>query len=302
MSVEEIIRMLDDPGNLERAFREAETIEFTEIDRSVINVKRRKYSIGMSDFEKIDCAHELKCFLSLYEKDNSREKRGTGNYKDDPVKKWCHLDHKKIKHSFNKLRWKEQKLKVIMIEDDSQAFSDKIPEILHVCYSRPGNQQKNLASVKGDSLEDCIYLESMDEMIKSWVDFMNFHFELNEDLSGIYDHFKKKKQKETHFIVHSVENYNAQLIGEYLKLWESLELESPLYLFLHLNEKVRPKVSLPDNCICLYDDEYEHVSLHDLGHFCDHYDYCYSYNPALVAGLSSMSFREAVEKLRFCQK
>jgi len=295
MTVEEIIRMLDDPGSLECVFREAERIEFTEIDRIVFNTKRRKYSIGMSDSEKIDCAFELKCFLYTYVKHNKKAKTGTGNYESDPDKKWCHLDHNEIKHKFDILLSKKHKLNVIMIEDDSQAFSDKIPEILHVYYCRPGNRQKNLASIKGDSFEDFIYFDSMELMRFKWSDFINTHFEYNQ--------FKgKNKHKETYFVVHSVANYNALLIGEYLKLWESLKLKSPLYVFIHLKEKIRPKVSLPDNCICLYNDDYESISADVLDHFCDHYHDCYSYDPVQLAGRSSMSYRNALKTLQFCQK
>ncbi len=295
MTVEEIIRMLDDPGNLERAFREAERIKFTKKDGAVFNMKRRKYFIGMNDSEKIDCAFELKCFLYTYVKHNQKEKTETGNYKDDPGKKWCHLDHKKIKHKFDILRSKKYNLNVIMIEPDKLALSSRISEILYVYYSLQDGKKQNSAHIKGDSFLYDIYFDSIEIMRFNWLSFINSHFEYNQ--------FKgKNKQKEIFFVVHSVQNYNALLIGEYLKLWESLKLKSPLYLFLHLQEKVQSTDHLPDNCICLYDDDYESVSPDVLGDFCEHFNDCYSYDPAQVAGRSSMSVLDALNSLQFCQK
>ena len=301
--IQRILDLLDDPTTLGEALRCAGQLSLNRDNLFLFKQLKQEFIAGIHEIEMLKWIDRLRTLVSSCIADNKNEKTENGNYKDDPDKKWCHLDHKKIKHKFDVLRWKEHKLNVIMIEHDRLAFSNKIPEILHVHYCRQDTQQQNPANLKGDYLLDYIYFDSMEIMRSGWVDFMNFHFKLNENLSGIYDQFKRKRnQTEIYFVVHSVEKYNALLIGEYLKLWESLGLETPLYLFIHLKIKVRPKVSLPDNCICLYTDEYENISPDDLGDFCDHYDDCYSYDPGLLAGLSVMSYRDAVEKLKFCQK
>ncbi len=64
--VQKIIDMLDDPAAIPDALREAENIQFRGSDRTVFTMKRRKYAIGMSDYEKMNWIDEMKCLLAQY--------------------------------------------------------------------------------------------------------------------------------------------------------------------------------------------------------------------------------------------
>ena len=64
--IQKIIDMLGDPATIPDALREAEAIPFRGSDRTVFTMKRRKYAIGMSDYEKMNWIDEMKCLLAQY--------------------------------------------------------------------------------------------------------------------------------------------------------------------------------------------------------------------------------------------
>ena len=83
MTVEEIIRMLDNPATLGDALLEAAKLPFRGDDKVRFQQKRQRYIDGLSDHERPRWVGEMKAFLSLYEP-SSIDKRA-----EMPVKANC---------------------------------------------------------------------------------------------------------------------------------------------------------------------------------------------------------------------
>ena len=71
MTIEKIIGMLENPATIGEALQLAEELPFSGSDRFFFNLKRQKFTVGMSDNEKVNWVGEMKTFLSVY--------KGTGN-------------------------------------------------------------------------------------------------------------------------------------------------------------------------------------------------------------------------------
>ena len=64
--VQKIIDMLDDQTAIPDALMEAENIQFRGSDRTVFTMKRRRYFVGMNDYELLNWIGEMKCLIAQY--------------------------------------------------------------------------------------------------------------------------------------------------------------------------------------------------------------------------------------------
>ncbi len=75
MTVEDMIRMLDNPATLGDALLEAAKLPFRGDDKVRFQQKRQRYIDGLSDHERPRWAGEMKAFLSLYDVSTSSDNR-----------------------------------------------------------------------------------------------------------------------------------------------------------------------------------------------------------------------------------
>ena len=84
MTVEEIIRMLDNPATLGDALLEAAKLPFRGDDKVRFQQKRQHYIDGLSDHERPRWVGEMKAFLSLYSNSLENKPTGSGDRVDVP--------------------------------------------------------------------------------------------------------------------------------------------------------------------------------------------------------------------------
>ena len=271
-----------DSGMIHEALLKAARIPFVGEDVTMFKMKRQEYESGMSDYRKTNWISEMKVFLSRYHPCGFG-----GDYLSDKDKRWCQLNHLDIKRKFDKLCMKRHPVNVIIIEDNADALSYSIPLILYKRFRRTSDGQF-LADIKG-GVSDFIDFDSR-ETIDYGCKNLEFYWEITG--SNIF------------FLFHWVCGFNVDLMDAYLVYWKSLRLQKPLYLFMHLaaHEKISGHAQLPDNCICLSDQEYTKVTESEFQQFCEQSNGCYRYDRNAVAGSFPISYREALEKLEFRQQ
>ena len=295
MTIEDIIRLLSNPATLMDALHEAEKIPFTDRDRTVFNLKRDKFHVGMNDNDKVNCIDELKGLFSKYEMNSNED-----------LKLWHHLDKQQLKERFKKLRRDQNLLKVIFIEYNEEALSSEIHDILFSDYKYyySSDVTKFKGDIKGDTIHYKLDLSKIDEIEDDWAEFVGGVFELSGNLTEIKEKFtKENKHKENNFIVQFINNYNADNFEAYYLLWESLTLDKPLFLCFHVKESVLPATPARSNylfCDARISDKVDH---YDFDCFFSTYKQWYNKNSKLCkSSCEPMNFRDAVMELRSCEK
>ena len=295
MTIEDIIRLLSNPATIMGALREAEKIQFTDRDRTVFEMKRDKFHVGMSDYDKVNCIDELKGLILKYEMNSNED-----------LKLWHHLDKQQLKERFKKLRKDKNPLKVIFIEYDEEALSSEIHDILFSDYKYyySSDITKFKGDIKGDTIHYKLDLSKIDDIEDDWAEFFGGVFELSGNLAEIKAKFiKENKHKENNFIVQFIHNFNADNFEAYYLLWESLTLERPLFLCFHVKENVLPAIPARSNYLFCHSFTKDMVDYHEFGFFFSTYKQWYNKNQKLCESSNSpMCFRDAVEKLRSCEK
>jgi hypothetical protein len=295
MTIEDIIRWLSNPATIMEALREAEKIQFSDWDRTVFEMNRDKFHIGMSDYDKVNCIEELKGLISKYETNNNED-----------LKLWHHLDKQNLKERFKKLRRDQNLLKVIFIEYDEEALSSEIHDILFSDYKYyySSDVTKFKGDIKGDTIHYKLDLSKIDDIEDDWTEFVGGVFELSGNLVEIKEKFtKENKHKENNFIVQFINNFNVDNFEVYYSLWDSLTLEKPLFLCFHVKENVLPATPARSNYLFCHSCIKDMVDHYEFRCFFSTYKKWYNEDATLCQNsCPPMSYRDAVEKLKFCQK
>ena len=266
MTVEEIIRMLDNPSMLGDALLEAAKLDFQGDDRIRFQQKRQRYIDGLRDHERPVWAGEMKNLLSLYDGDGDISSlHQSGNYTTDTFNRWHYLDKQNFRRRLQEIcRQRDNPVKVLFIEDNPDAFSDYTDEILRSFLKADhGSIHEAMTATKGE-MSHVLYFENRDQLREEWTDFMVKYFDLPASCEKIPEEFRQKGfHRESHIIVHSVDQLSETFLEEfqlYYNFWTELSPEQPIFLCLYLPENSLPREvdSLPYRILC-YCDQYETV-------------------------------------------
>jgi len=306
MTVEEIIRMFDNPAMIGEALIEAAKLTFSGEHKMRFEQKRLRYIDGLRDHERPVWVGEMKNLLSLcIDTDDLSDIKKPGNYRADALNRWHYLDKQELRRRVKEMcRKRDIPVKVLFIENNTDAFSDYTDEILR-SFIKADHQaiHQTLTETKGE-MSHVLYLEHGDQIRDEWTDLMERSFGLSAACEKISEAFQQKGlHRQSHIIVHSVDQL-AESFSEnfqlYYNLWTTLLPEQPIFLCIHLPEQSLPReeAQLPYG-ICCYSDRYDMVThLHFTRFFKDFK--CYHRDEELCTG-DSMSFRDAVKKLHYCQ-
>ncbi len=303
MSVEDIIVMLANPATIDEALLEAAKLTFRGEDKVRFKQKQQQYIDGLSDHERPRWVGEMNIFLSLYDDSSDDDSPEDDSLESCP--QWYHLDKKNLKNAFRDLCLNQkQKVKVVLIEPNLNAYSLQLHNILHSYYRHEFRQPQSRikGSIKG-SMDDYLNIVNKKDREKHFMHYMRKYFGItNVALTQIPATFKKKEERkpETHFIVQKViSDFNFSDFNKYYKLWASLQPEKPVVLFIHVKEL--PKVSehfpgLSNYCLCRC-HEHEQVDGEDFQALFGGK----SFEPGYIklCNCDPMTFADAVEKLQF---
>ena len=101
-------------------------------------------------------------------------------------------------------------------------------------------------------------------------------------------------------MIQSVDKFCIEHFKIYYDFWAGLNPEQSVFLFLHVPEKTLPKNFQGPNFLVWYNDQYEFVDNTDFTRFFSTFT-CYNEDLSLC-NCERMTFRDAVEKLQFCEK
>jgi len=307
MTVEEIIRMLDNPSMLGDALLEAAKLPFVGEDIIRFQQKRQRYIDGLNDTERPKWVGELKNFLHLYDAaGNESSLHQSGNYTTDTFNRWHYLDKQNFRRRLQEIcRQRDNPVKVLFIENNPDALSEYTDEILRSFIKADhGPIHEAMTATKG-GMSDILYLDNNDQLSDDWIDYMVKYFDLPPSRENISEGFRQKGfHKESHIIVHSVDQLSETFLEEfqrYYNFWTELSPEQPIFLCLYLPEHSFPRTvsPLPYWILC-YCDQYETVEhLHFTRFFRDYK--CYQRDDDLCRCSNPMCFSDAVKKLHYCQ-
>lgn len=308
MTVEEIIRMFDNPATIGDALLLAAKLPFWGDDKARFNQKRLQYIDGQSDHQLIQWVGQMKGFLSIYEGCSVvvTPDEGFRNYTFDREKQWHYLDKKHFRERVGEIcRDRDNPVKAIFIEHNVDAFSDQMDEILRSFIKEDHEEIHESLSPTEGKMSHVINLDNSEKLGASWADFMRKIFRVSPNHEKIPAELRLNTDfyAKSHIIVHSVGKLDGRFIENfklYYSFWAALCPEHPVFLCLFLPpEHSLPRYvhTLPHWILC-YCNEYETVGPY---HFtCFFKDYtCYQKDEELCRG-SSMSFSDAVTKLRYC--
>ena len=307
MTVEEIIRMFQNPETIGDALIEAEKLPFPGNDQFLFNLKRQKFTVGMSDNEKLNWVGEMIIFLSAYKSisTNISHTHQFGNYQSDTFNRWHYLDKQNLRKRLKKIcRDKDNPVKVLFIENNTDAFSDYTDEILRSFIKADhGTIHAAMTKTKGD-MNQILYFESSEQLREDWTDFMGSFFGVSVSNDKISENFRQLGfHKESHIIVLSVDHIDKnfpEYFQVYYNFWSTLQAEQPIFLCIHLPEHSLPKKDLSfSSWVIFYYEQYETVQHLDFIRFFNAYR-CYQRDEELCKS-TPMCFGEAVKKLQFCQ-
>ncbi len=306
MTGEEIISMLNSPATLGEALTEAEKLPFKGNDLYLFNQKRQKYHTGMSDNEKLNWVGEMRDFLSMYESCNVRATDGEElrSYTLDRENQWHYLDKENFRDRVREICWDNDTLvKVIFIEDNEDAFSDQMDEILRSFLKEDHAEIHEKLSPPAGQMSHVINFDNSEKLRTSWTDFMRKFFRVSPIHEKISEELRKTEfYAKSHIIVHSVGKLDSTFIDNfklYYSFWAELRPEQPVFLCLYLPEHSLPRdiEPLPHWILC-YCDQYETVGHLHFSRFFKDYK-CYQKNEDLCR-CTPMCFSEAVKKLHYC--
>jgi hypothetical protein len=287
MTIQEIISLLD-ADRIPEALLEVDRIRFSNEDTTVYKRKREKYYAGdeLKGQALLDWIRQMKVFL---QKCKCKE---TKNH-------WYHLDKKITKDKFEDLLYAENALKVIFIEANANALSQHLPDILYLVHSR---NDKTLGEVKGDINDEVIFLNKIENINNKWASFMQRKFGLSRQFPQLIEEFKEKGlHKQPHFVIQSVENFDAENFDVYHGLWRLLEPEKPIVLCFYLGSKSLSLNSIKFNCLCCLSNEESFVDKTDFTRFFKKFEEYYNEDLSLGDDCR-MTFAEAVKKIKECEK
>ncbi|MEI7695834.1 MAG: hypothetical protein WCI64_09350 [Chlorobium sp.] len=287
MTIPEIISLLD-ADRIPDALWEVDKIRFSNEDTIVYKRKREKYYAGdeLKGQALLDWIRQMKVFL------RTCKCKETGNH-------WYHLDKKITKDKFQNLLYAENALKVIFIEANESALSQHLPDILYLVHFR---NDKTLGDVKGDINDEIIFLDEIDNINNKWAGFVQRMFGLSKQFPQLIEEFKEQGlHKQPHFVIQSVENFDAENFDVYHGLWKKLEPEKPIILCFYLTPHSLSSDSVKFNCLCCSGNEDSFVDKTDFTRFFKKFEEFY--NDDLNLGDDCrMTFAEAVKKIKECEK
>lgn len=303
MTVEEILKLLNNPASIEDALKEAAKLPFYDNDLFLFNQKRLQYHAGMSDYETVNWISQMKSFLYAKFGDNHSNQITVRNYQSDDQYRWHYLDKKKFRQKLREICRSTNPVKVILVESNIAGFSHHIPDmLLTFIKADQKNLSKYIAGIKGD-MERLLYLDDIDTLHYEWTEFMQSCFDLSRPYEQISEEFKEKKfNTRSYIIVQRVSSCGDSWL-DYLKVysdfWNTLMPERPLFLCFHVPENALPRddASLTE-FLCCYSDQYDPVEKDDFVSLCKVYP-CYKV-AEVIFSCEPMSFKDAVEKLQFC--
>ncbi|ABL64946.1 hypothetical protein [Chlorobium phaeobacteroides] len=307
VTVEEIIRMFDNPAILGEALLEAEKLPFVGDDRIRFKQKQQRYIDGLSDHERPQWVGEMKNFLHLYDAAGHESSvHQSGNYIADTFNRWHYLDKQYFRKQLKEIcRDRDNPVKVLFIEEDTDAFSDYTDEILRSFIKADhGSIHETMTATKGE-MSHVVYLENRDQLREEWTDFMAKFFDLSASCEKIPEEFRRKGfHRESHIIVHSVDQLSETFLEEfqlYYNFWTELSPQQPIFLCLYLPEHSLPREVTPlTYWILCYCDQYETVEHRHFTRFFRDFK-CYRRDDELCRCNTPMCFSDAVNKLHYCQ-
>jgi hypothetical protein len=248
----------------------------------------------------------MKNLLSLcIDTDDLSDIKKPGNYLADALNRWHYLDKQEFRKRVTEMcRERNIPVKVLFIENNSDAFSDYTDEILRSFIKADHKAiHETLTATKGE-MSHVLYLEQRDQISDEWTDLMERSFGLSASCEKIPEAFRQNGlHRQSHIIVHSVDQLSesfAENFQLYYNLWRTLLPEQPIFLCIHLPEQSLPRevAQLPYGIHC-YSDRYDMVThLHFTRFFRDFK--CYHRDEELCK-CDSMCFSDAVKKLHYCQ-
>lgn len=271
--------------------KHAAKIPFSKMHRFQFNGLIDDYIAGLSATENAKWFTRMYLLLARYESK-------FGNYNSDPLNRWHHLDMNDLKNKFQILCDERNfKIKVLFFENNTEAMSHRIHEILYSCYL-VNNDKTNISSPKGNMNDDVIDLTDKSSLQYKWTLFMKKNFELNVPFDQIQDEFKKKGlHKQTHFVIQSFDKFFFENFQFYYDFWTALNPEKDLFLFIHVPEESLPKDLQAINYLVYHNDKYKDVDRLDFVRFFSKYK-CYQEDSSLCK-CENMTFHDAIEKLQF---
>jgi hypothetical protein len=307
MTIEEILKLLQDPATIPDALKEAAKLPFSTSEQAKFNQKREKYQTGLSDYDRLIWIREMTDFLNGYdsgsgyfipEKNNTLNPCLSRDYKSDKLNRWHHLDKREMKKKFKELYRTESKLKVIFIENNTEALSLRIHDVL---YSFHSVHYGTIGKIKGNPNDDFLDLTHSDSLQDEWTEFVQHIFGIYVPFHQIPEEFIKSGfHKQSHFIVQSVDHFCFENFQVYFNFWTMLKPEQPLFLFFHMKERSFDGDTPCDHFLVCYHNQNEHVDKLDFKHFFTKYN-CYHEDTSLYK-CKPMTFRKAVERLQFNEK
>lgn len=306
MTVEEIIRMFDNPAIIGDALLEAAKLPFRGDDKVRFEQKRQHYIDGLTDHERPRWVGEMKNFLSMYDGLIVATTDGEGfrNYTFDRDNQWHYLDKVNFRERVREICWdRDNAVKVIFIEKNEDALSDQMDEILKSFIKEDHEEiHKSLSPPEG-KMGHIINFDNREKLEKSWADFMRKFFHVPPIHEKIPGELRKTDfYAKSHIIVHSVGKLDSAFRDNfqlYYSFWAALEPEHPVFLCLFLEEHSLPRdiEPLPHWVLC-YCDQYETVTPYHFSCFFKD-NKCYLRDEDLCR-CTPMSFSDAVKKLHYC--
>jgi len=308
MTVQEIIKMLDNPATIGDALSEAAKLPFEGNDTVRFNKKRDHYIDGLSAHTLPDWVGQMKGLLSKYDGCSVGATDGESfrSYTFDREKQWHYLDKKHFREMVGDICCdRDNPVKVIFIEYSVDAFSDQMDEILRSFIKEDHEEIHDILSPTEGKMSHVINLDNNEKLGASWADFMRKIFHVSPNHEKIPGELRLKTDfyAKSHIIVHSVGKLDSRFIENferYYSFWAALYPEHPVFLCLFLP----PEHSLPryvdplPHWIFCYCNEYETVGPYHFSCFFKEYK-CYQENRSLYT-CEPMSFSDAVTKLRYC--
>ncbi|MFZ4526518.1 MAG: hypothetical protein ACOYOE_13550 [Chlorobium sp.] len=307
MTVEEILKMLDNPAIIGDALLEAAKLPFEGTDKVRFNEKRDQYIDGLSDHKLPNWVGQMKGLLSKYDGCSVGATDGESfrSYTLDRENQWHYLDKEHFRERVGEICGDENNpVKVIFIEHNVDAFSDQMDEILRSFIKEDHEEiHKSLGPTEG-KMSHVIKFDNSEKLGASWADFMRKNFRISPNHEKIRKELRLKTDfyAKSHIIVHSVGKLDSTFRDNfqlYYNFWAALCPEHPVFLCLFLPpEHALPRDinPLPHWILC-YCNEYEMVGPFHFSCFFKEYK-CYQENRSLYT-CDPMSFSDAVTKLRY---
>jgi hypothetical protein len=306
MTFEEMSGMLDNPATIDEALQGAAKLPFKGDDKGRFQQKRQRYIDGLSDHERPRWVGEMKNFLSMYDGCSVGATDGESfrSYTLDREHQWHYLDKENFRGRVREICWDRDTLvKVIFIEDNEDAFSDKTDEILRSFLKEDHEEIHESLSPPAGQMSHVVNFDNSEKLRASWADFMRKFFRVPPIHEKIPEELRKTEfYAKSHIIVHSVGKLDSTFWDKfqlYYSFWTALCPEQPVFLCLHLPDHSLPRdiEPLPHWILC-YCDQYETVGHLHFSRFFKDYK-CYQRDEELCR-CNPMPFCDAIKKLRYC--